>query len=65
MKPAARKCANITCLCDVKGEDEYCGDVCRARGRENVESACQCDHLFCPCVVAVATVAGQSSHQEK
>jgi hypothetical protein len=59
-----RKCAHITCLCDVKNGDEYCGDVCRARGRDDVEIACQCDHLFCPCVVAVATVIGQSSQQE-
>jgi hypothetical protein len=60
----SRKCAHITCLCDVKNGDEYCGDVCRARGRDDVEIACQCDHLLCPCVVAVATVIGQSSHQE-
>ncbi len=64
MKFGPKQCANITCLCDVKGEEEYCGEVCRARGRENVEIACQCNHLACPCVVAVATVIGQSSHQE-
>jgi hypothetical protein len=60
----SKKCAQITCLCDVRDGDEYCGDICRARGREDVEIACQCDHLACPCVVAVATEVGQSRHQE-
>lgn len=60
-----KKCAQITCLCDVRDGEEYCGDICRARGREDVEIACQCDHLLCPYVVAVATVIGQSRHQEK
>jgi hypothetical protein len=60
-----KKCAHIACLCDVKDEDEYCGDVCRSRGHDNVEIACQCDHLACPCVVAVAAGVGQSRHQEK
>jgi hypothetical protein len=63
--PKTKKCAQITCLCDVKDGDEYCGEACHARGREDVKIACQCDHLACPCVVVVATVAGQSRHQEK
>lgn len=63
--PNLKKCAQITCLCDVKNGDEYCGEVCSARGREDVEIACQCDHLECPCVVAVVAVAGQLRHQEK
>ena len=65
ISPKSKKCAQITCLCDVQGEDEYCGDVCRARGREDVEIACQCDHLQCPCVIAVAAAMGKSRHQEK
>jgi len=27
---------------------EYCGDACRDAGGEDVEIACQCDHLACP-----------------
>jgi len=63
--PKFKKCAHIACLCDVRDEEEYCGDICRARGRDNVEIACQCDHLECPCVVAVAIALGQLRHQEK
>jgi hypothetical protein len=63
--PKLKKCAHITCFCDVREDEEYCGDICCAKGRDNVEIACQCDHLECPCVIAVADVAGQLRHQEK
>ncbi len=43
-----KKCAHIPCLCDVPVGQEYCGDVCREAGSENVEIACQCDHPACP-----------------
>jgi len=43
-----RKCAHIPCLCDVRDGQEYCGDACRDAGGEDVEIACQCDHLACP-----------------
>jgi hypothetical protein len=43
-----RKCAHIPCLCDVPSGHEYCGDACRDAGSEDVEIACQCDHLACP-----------------
>jgi hypothetical protein len=43
-----RKCAHIPCLCDVPNEEEYCGEACRFAGSEDVEIACQCDHLTCP-----------------
>src|ERR1700686_1629312 len=43
-----RKCAHIPCLCDVRGGEEYCGDACREAGGEDVEIACQCDHMPCP-----------------
>jgi hypothetical protein len=58
------KCAHITCLCDVKDENEYCSEACRARGRYDVEIACQCDHLDCPCVVVAVSVMRQSRHEE-
>jgi len=45
---ATRKCAHIACFCDVPNGQEYCGDVCREAGRENMDIACQCDHLACP-----------------
>ena len=60
----SKKCAHITCLCDVKEGEEYCGNVCRARGPDNVEIACGCDHLACPYVVALATIVRRHSHQE-
>jgi hypothetical protein len=43
-----RKCAHIPCLCDVRNGEEYCGDACRDAGGEDVEIACQCDHMPCP-----------------
>jgi hypothetical protein len=42
------KCAHIPCLCDVADGEEYCGQICRDAGSEDVEIACQCDHLACP-----------------
>jgi len=43
-----KKCAHITCLCDVPHWEEYCGEACRDAGRDDVEIACQCDHPACP-----------------
>jgi hypothetical protein len=43
-----KKCAHIPCLCDVAEGEEYCGEVCREAGSEDVEIACQCDHPLCP-----------------
>lgn len=44
---ATRKCAHIACFCDVPNGQEYCGDVCHEAGSENVDIACQCEHLAC------------------
>ena len=44
------KCAHIPCRCDVQPGEEYCGEVCRDAGSEDVEIACQCDHMPCPLV---------------
>ena len=43
-----KKCAHLPCLCDVLDGEEYCGEACRNAGSEDVEIACQCDHLSCP-----------------
>jgi hypothetical protein len=43
-----KKCAHIPCLCRVADGEEYCGEVCRDAGSEEVEIACQCDHPACP-----------------
>jgi len=43
-----KKCAHIPCLCDVPNGQEYCGDICREAGSEDVEIACQCGHAACP-----------------
>jgi hypothetical protein len=45
---ATKKCAHIPCLCDVPDGEEYCGETCRDAGSDDVEIACQCDHLPCP-----------------
>jgi hypothetical protein len=45
------KCAHIPCLCDVADGQEYCGEICRDAGSEDVEIACQCDHPACPLTV--------------
>jgi hypothetical protein len=46
-----RKCAHIPCLCDVPKGIEYCSDLCRDAGSDDVEIACQCDHTSCPLTV--------------
>ena len=43
-----KKCAHLPCLCHVPDGEEYCGEACRDAGSEDVEIACQCDHLSCP-----------------
>jgi hypothetical protein len=46
-----KKCAHIPCLCNVRNGDEYCGEICRDAGSEDVEIACQCGHPACPLTV--------------
>jgi hypothetical protein len=46
-----KKCAHVPCLCNVPSGEEYCGEVCREAGSEDVEIACQCDHPACPLTV--------------
>jgi hypothetical protein len=63
-KQNTRKCAHIPCLCDVADGEEYCGQICRDAGSEDVEIACQCDHLACPLPVrqfAPGSAAGLAS----
>jgi len=43
-----KKCAHLPCLCDARAGEEYCGEACRDAASEDVEIACQCDHLSCP-----------------
>lgn len=42
------KCAHIPCQCEVRNGDKYCGEACRDAGSEEVEIACNCDHMMCP-----------------
>lgn len=47
-----KKCAHHTMsVRDVADGKEYCGEACRDAGSDDVEIACQCDHLQCPLVV--------------
>ena len=43
-----RKCAHIPCRCNPADGEQYCGEICRLAGSEEVEIACQCDHTPCP-----------------
>ncbi len=54
------KCAHIPCLCDVRPGEEYCWEACRFAGREDVEIACQCDHLACPLVTRQSAPFGRA-----
>jgi hypothetical protein len=54
-----KKCAHIPCLCDVPDGEEYCGQACRDAGSEDVEIACQCDHL--PCLLTFGQFAPGSA----
>ena len=47
MSKNIRICAHIPCLCEVPEGQTYCGESCRLAGEEDVEIACQCDHLSC------------------
>jgi hypothetical protein len=38
-KQNTRKCAHIPCLCDVADGEQYCGQICRDAGSEDVEIA--------------------------
>ena len=49
------KCAHIPCLCDVPDGEEYCGELCRDAGSEDVEIACQCNHPACPLTIGQST----------
>jgi hypothetical protein len=48
--PTVKKCAHIPCLCEAPKGQQYCGDACRDAGSEEVEIACQCDHVPCPLI---------------
>ena len=48
---ATKKCAHIPCLCDVTNGEEYCGDLCHYADSDELEIACQCDHLACPLTI--------------
>ena len=48
VKQKTKKCAHLPCLCHVRDGEEHCGETCRDAGSEDVEIACQCDHLPCP-----------------
>jgi hypothetical protein len=45
------KCAHLPCRCQVQAGDKYCGQACKDAGANEVEIACQCDHVPCPLIV--------------
>jgi hypothetical protein len=47
----SKLCAHIPCLCVVPPGEDYCSEACRDAGSEDVEIACQCDHLACPITI--------------
>ena len=42
------KCAHIPGVCEVAMGQEFCSEVPQERGKQDVEIACQCDHVACP-----------------
>jgi hypothetical protein len=45
------KCAHIPCVCEVALGQEFCSEVCKNAGSEDVEIACECNHPACPLTV--------------
>jgi hypothetical protein len=41
------KCAHPACLCTVTSDEEYCSQLCRDAGREEIEISCDCGHPGC------------------
>lgn len=47
-----KKCKHIPCTCEVLPDQDYCGQVCKEAGDEDVEIACECGHPpVCPLIV--------------
>jgi hypothetical protein len=42
------KCKRIPCRCEVPSGQDYCGQICRDAGENDVEIACECGHPACP-----------------
>jgi len=40
-------CAHEPCNCTVPHGEKYCSDFCRDAGADEVEIACECNHLPC------------------
>jgi hypothetical protein len=47
----AKRCAHMPCLCEAPPGEEYCGNMCREAGNDNVAIACQCAHRTCPLTI--------------
>ncbi len=41
-----KKCAHAGCNCMAKGDDKYCGPLCKDSG-DTLDIACNCGHSEC------------------
>jgi hypothetical protein len=46
--PEPKTCKHMPCRCVVPPHQDYCGDICRDAGKDDVEIACPCGHPACP-----------------
>ena len=46
-----KKCKHILCMCEVPSGQDYCGQICKDAGGEDVEIACDRGHPSCPLTV--------------
>lgn len=43
-----KKCAHESCVCMVRGDDEYCSEICKEAGEQDLtEISCDCGHAGC------------------
>jgi len=51
MTPTSKKCAHVSCNCQVT-EEKYCSQLCKDAGAEETEISCDCGHPACEVAVA-------------
>jgi hypothetical protein len=47
MPNADKKCAHLSCQCQIPSSEKYCSEICKEAGSEETEIACECGHPPC------------------
>jgi hypothetical protein len=47
MSTTKKKCAHLSCQCEVTSSEKYCGEICKEAGAGEVEIGCECGHTAC------------------